>query len=85
MFLGTGARSYMNPEELAGAGIAVHTINGYGDTVAAGPTPLYRDLYETAEAAFDAVTGVIRHGRKKIGDRPRFSISPSGNCGLSPI
>jgi Xaa-Pro aminopeptidase len=31
-------------------------------TVGAEPTPLYRDLYETAEAAFDAVTGVIRHG-----------------------
>ena len=31
-------------------------------TVDAAPTPLYRDLYDTAEAAFDAVTGVIRHG-----------------------
>jgi len=31
-------------------------------TVGADPTPLYRDLYETAEAAFDAVTGIIRHG-----------------------
>ncbi|MGH2360312.1 MAG: M24 family metallopeptidase [bacterium] len=31
-------------------------------TVDAGPTPLYRDLYETAEAAFDSVTGVVRHG-----------------------
>ncbi len=31
-------------------------------TVAAEPTPLYRRLHETAEAAFDAVTGVIRHG-----------------------
>jgi len=31
-------------------------------TVAAEPTPLFRKLYETAEAAFDAVTGVIRHG-----------------------
>jgi Xaa-Pro dipeptidase len=31
-------------------------------TVAADPTPLYRRLYETAEAAFDAVTGVIHHG-----------------------
>ncbi|MGH8623143.1 MAG: M24 family metallopeptidase, partial [Burkholderiales bacterium] len=30
-------------------------------TVGADPAPLYRDLYETAEAAFDAVTGVIRH------------------------
>jgi Xaa-Pro aminopeptidase len=31
-------------------------------TVGTGPTPLYRDLYETAEAAFDSVTGVVRHG-----------------------
>ncbi|HVV41795.1 MAG TPA: NAD(P)-dependent oxidoreductase [Nitrobacter sp.] len=35
VFLGTGARSYMNPEELAGLGIAVHTIKGYGDTAVA--------------------------------------------------
>ena len=35
VFLGTGARSYMNPEELAGYGIAVHTIKGYGDTAVA--------------------------------------------------
>ncbi len=35
MFLGTGARSYMNPEELAELGIAVHIIRGYGDTAVA--------------------------------------------------
>lgn len=35
IFLGTGARSYMNPEELAGLGIAVHTIKGYGDIAVA--------------------------------------------------
>jgi D-3-phosphoglycerate dehydrogenase len=35
VFLGTGARSYMNPEELATLGIAVHTIKGYGDTAVA--------------------------------------------------
>jgi D-3-phosphoglycerate dehydrogenase len=35
IFLGTGARSYMNPEELAGLGITVHTIKGYGDTAVA--------------------------------------------------
>jgi D-3-phosphoglycerate dehydrogenase len=35
VFLGTGARSYMNPEELAGLGIAVHIIRGYGDTAVA--------------------------------------------------
>ena len=32
IFLGTGARSYMNPEELAEFGITVHIIKGYGDT-----------------------------------------------------
>ena len=31
-------------------------------SVGAAPTPLYRALHETAEAAFDAVTGVIRQG-----------------------
>jgi Xaa-Pro aminopeptidase len=31
-------------------------------TVDADPTPLYRDLHATAEAAFDAVTAVIRDG-----------------------
>jgi D-3-phosphoglycerate dehydrogenase / 2-oxoglutarate reductase len=35
VFLGTGARSYMNPEELAQRGIVVHTIKGYGDTAVA--------------------------------------------------
>ncbi|CAP44148.1 NAD(P)-dependent oxidoreductase [Bordetella petrii] len=35
VFLGTGARSYMNPEELAEAGIEVHIIKGYGDTAVA--------------------------------------------------
>lgn len=31
-------------------------------TIGAEPTPLYRDLYKTAEDAFDAVSQVIRHG-----------------------
>jgi Xaa-Pro dipeptidase len=31
-------------------------------TVGADPTPLYQSLHETAEAAFDAVTRVVRHG-----------------------
>lgn len=35
VFLGTGARSYMNSEELAGLGIEVHIIKGYGDTAVA--------------------------------------------------
>lgn len=35
VFLGTGPRSYMNPEELAELGVQVHTIKGYGDTAVA--------------------------------------------------
>jgi D-3-phosphoglycerate dehydrogenase len=35
VFLGTGARSYMNVEELAAIGIEVHIIKGYGDTAVA--------------------------------------------------
>jgi D-3-phosphoglycerate dehydrogenase len=35
VFLGTGARSYMHPEELAELGIRVHIIKGYGDTAVA--------------------------------------------------
>ncbi|MBV9238294.1 MAG: 3-phosphoglycerate dehydrogenase [Xanthobacteraceae bacterium] len=38
VFLGTGASSYMNVEELAARGIAVHTIKGYGDTAVAEHT-----------------------------------------------
>jgi D-3-phosphoglycerate dehydrogenase len=38
IFLGTGARSYMNPEELGEFGITVHTIKGYGDTAVAEMT-----------------------------------------------
>ncbi len=38
VFLGTGARSYMNPDELAELGITVHLIRGYGDTAVAEAT-----------------------------------------------
>ncbi|MFT0878129.1 NAD(P)-dependent oxidoreductase [Rhodopseudomonas sp. G2_2311] len=38
VFLGTGARSYMNIEELAELGIEVHLIRGYGDTAVAEGT-----------------------------------------------
>jgi D-3-phosphoglycerate dehydrogenase len=38
VFLGTGAASYMNVEELANRGITVHTIKGYGDTAVAEHT-----------------------------------------------
>jgi D-3-phosphoglycerate dehydrogenase / 2-oxoglutarate reductase len=38
VFLGTGAASYMNVEELAERGIRVHTIKGYGDIAVAEHT-----------------------------------------------
>ncbi|WP_420134624.1 NAD(P)-dependent oxidoreductase [Rhodopseudomonas sp.] len=38
VFLGTGARSYMNIEELGELGISVHLIRGYGDTAVAEAT-----------------------------------------------
>ena len=38
VFLGTGARSYMDPEALASLGIAVHLIKGYGDVAVAEHT-----------------------------------------------
>jgi D-3-phosphoglycerate dehydrogenase / 2-oxoglutarate reductase len=38
VFLGTGASSYMNVEELAQRGVRVHTFKGYGDTAVAEHT-----------------------------------------------
>lgn len=35
VFLGTGVRSYMTPEELSAVGVSTHTIKGYGDTAVA--------------------------------------------------
>jgi len=38
VFLGTGAASYMNVDELTANGVIVHTIKGYGDTAVAEHT-----------------------------------------------
>lgn len=38
VFLGTGAASYMNIDELTARGVSVHTIKGYGDTAVAEHT-----------------------------------------------
>jgi len=63
IFLGTGARSYMNPDELAGLGIEVHIIRGYGDTAVA----------EHAIALmWAAARGVAdMHGAMRRGEWPR--------------
>ena len=59
IFLGTGARSYMNPEELAGLGIEVHTIRGYGDTAVAEHAIA---LMWSAARGLAAMDGAIRRG-----------------------
>jgi len=38
VFLGTGAASYMNVDEMKGRGVTVHTIKGYGDVAVAEHT-----------------------------------------------
>jgi len=54
VFLGTGAASYMNVDELKGRGVTVHTIKGYGDTAVAE---------HTIALMFAAARGVARMDR----------------------
>ena len=60
VFLGTGARSYMDPEALAGLGIGVHIIKGYGDTAVA---ECAMGLLFAAAKGFAAMDGAMRSGR----------------------
>ncbi len=60
IFLGTGARSYMNPEDLAALGITVHTIKGYGDTAVAEHTIA---LMWAAARGLARMDGGMREGR----------------------
>jgi D-3-phosphoglycerate dehydrogenase len=60
VFLGTGARSYMNPEALAEHGIAVHIIKGYGDTAVAECTI---GLLWAAARGFAAMDRAMRAGQ----------------------
>jgi D-3-phosphoglycerate dehydrogenase / 2-oxoglutarate reductase len=59
IFLGTGARSYMHPEELAELGITVHIIKGYGDTAVAEHTIA---LMWAAARGVAAMDGAVRRG-----------------------
>lgn len=59
VFLGTGARSYMNPEELAELGISVHIIKGYGDTAVAECTMA---LMWSAAKGIARMDGAMRQG-----------------------
>jgi D-3-phosphoglycerate dehydrogenase len=59
IFLGTGARSYMHPEELAEHGMTVHIIKGYGDTAVAEHTIA---LMWAAARGLAIMDGGMRHG-----------------------
>jgi D-3-phosphoglycerate dehydrogenase len=60
VFLGTGARSYMDPEALAAIGISVHLIKGYGDTAVA---ECAIGLLFDAARKFAAMDRAMREGR----------------------
>jgi D-3-phosphoglycerate dehydrogenase len=60
VFLGTGARSYMDPEALAALGIEVHLIKGYGDVAVAECTI---GLLFAAARGFAAMDGAMRAGQ----------------------
>ena len=60
IFLGTGARSYMNPDELAALGITVHIIKGYGDIAVAEHTVA---LIWAAARGLAAMDRGMREGR----------------------
>jgi D-3-phosphoglycerate dehydrogenase len=60
IFLGTGARSYMDPEALAAIGITVHIIKGYGDTAVAEHTIA---LMWAAARGLARMDGGMREGR----------------------
>src|SRR5262249_51203067 len=71
VFLGTGARSYMNPEELADIGVTVHTIKGYGDTAVA----------ECAMALmWESAPGTAR-GARRMGKGPGLAAQRTPTAG----
>ncbi len=59
VFLGTGARSYMDPERLADLGISVDIIKGYGDTAVAECAV---GLLFAAARGFARMDGAMRAG-----------------------
>lgn len=100
VFLGTGARSYMDPEALAAeCGITVHTIKGYGDTAVAECAfalmwAAARGLSEM-DRAMRAGTWLRREAVQLTGktvglvgfggSRPRWHVSAGASaCGCSP-
>ena len=93
IFLGTGARSYMHPEELAEHGITVHIIKGYGDTAVAEHTIALMWAAARGLASWMAACGAASGSAPRAwssparrsacwamaASRPRWHASPAGS------
>jgi D-3-phosphoglycerate dehydrogenase len=82
IFLGTGARSYMNPEELAELGITVHIIKGYGDTAVAEHAIA---LMWAAARGIAAMDGGMRRGEWIRTEGPQLTGKTIGLLGFGGI
>jgi D-3-phosphoglycerate dehydrogenase len=82
VFLGTGARSYMNPEHLAELGIEVHLIKGYGDTAVAECTIA---LMWAAARGLTAMDREMRKGRWLREDGMQLTGKTLGLIGFGGI
>jgi len=82
VFLGTGARSYMHPEELAALGITVHIIKGYGDTAVAEHTIA---LMWAAARGIARMDREVRRGNWLRTDGPQLTGKTIGLLGFGGI
>ncbi|MBS0562418.1 MAG: 3-phosphoglycerate dehydrogenase [Proteobacteria bacterium] len=82
IFLGTGARSYMDPDALAEVGVTVHTIKGYGDTAVAEHTIA---LMWAAARGIAAMDGAMRHGEWLRMNGPQLTGKTIGLLGFGGI
>ena len=82
VFLGTGARSYMNPEALSELGIEVHIIKGYGDTAVAECTI---GLLWAAARDFVAMDRAMRAGQWLRSEGMQLSGKTLGLVGFGGI
>ncbi|HZV93585.1 MAG TPA: NAD(P)-dependent oxidoreductase [Caldimonas sp.] len=82
VFLGTGARSYMDPEALAGIGISVHVIKGYGDTAVAECTI---GLLFAAARGFAAMDSAMRRGQWRRSEGMQLGGKTLGLIGFGGI
>jgi D-3-phosphoglycerate dehydrogenase len=82
VFLGTGARSYMDPEALAALGIEVHLIKGYGDTAVA---ECAIGLLFDAARGFAAMDRAMRDGRWQRSEGRQLTGKTLGLIGFGGI